>query len=236
MNAHLKITANDPSLDPPRKGPAWAGLMDQPGATPSVLETWRTSRWPLIKRDLRVHFKLEPVEEPIWVSPGVAVYWHKQTRMTAVAEKRAHLEPVETTWERAGALPADSASTIAYYLQKRGFRLHPEGPVDVGSVMVDQKVPGEGTGLFGCKRHDKGFAFTSFKAYLRHCENFNESPEHRPEPGQGHRYYCDTHGVGFWTKRQAQYHIRACNTRLNIVRGFISAVPHKSVDAMLVTG
>lgn len=191
------------------------------------VEAFRQREWPQIERALVQDFRLVvgPEQEPHWVSPGSAVYWHQPITRVRVQDSDPtvgnRIEEQVGEWEpvsRDSGLPASSASAIAHYLQRPNpLFLRPQA---VGaSVLAAQEaqvptVVSEVKPNYACKRHGQSmFSFPTWTGYLRHCRFRQEVPE-LPMPPEIEAmvrtvpYYCQLCGVSFQTERMAAHHIK----------------------------
>jgi hypothetical protein len=128
------------------------------------------------------------------------------------------VEVVDRGWVSTNPLPANNASVVAGYLRK-GFRLRPpEDGVDdevsesAALTVEPQSQPPQGR-VFYCGRHSKPRQFANWRAYLRHCQRFQEGIDEKPPLGLKLRikkftWYCFLHNIGFNNKRLVTLHVR----------------------------
>lgn len=192
-----------------------------------AVDTFRRMEWPTIRRELEKTHGISLPEnfEPRWTDPGSAIYWQElKVRQRQPSYEEGHLTwrlvEVSGGWHPTNPLPANNAWQIAHYL-KKGLRLTPpEVKVEPG-IQVEAmaevtpllEVKAEERQRFVCQRHRRAsIGFKTWKAYLRHCEHYEEPvAEEPPEAIKGQRslfpYYCLLHSKGFATKEEAQRHI-----------------------------
>lgn len=206
-----------------------------------AIETFRRINWPQIQRMLREEYQVEVAEdqEPHWVGPGLAVLW-KEEKVSQPVEKVEEngrrfrvLEETSVGFKPSAHLPVGTASQLAAYL-KKGFQFRP--PSQEVEDAVESAAPPEASSVksaYTCKRHPtrSGMGFVNWKAYLRHCDRFNEGVEYAPPPEvikgyAGYEYVCYLHGFATHDRRLAQHHARE-SSRKQMTRG------HASLEQMM---
>lgn len=171
------------------------------------IQSWRDRYWKGIEHRLRKEHSLRLLYEPIWVAQGSAIFWQKPNYLY-----KAPLAS-ESKWAPTGALPANTPSVIARYLEK-GLRLRPpDVGVDVEPCDPESALPSDAVQpvigeeelpvLYSCKRHGSSqYRFKSWSTYTIHCSSKRELLEYNPPVQEQKKalkfeYYCHLHGKGF---------------------------------------
>lgn len=197
------------------------------------IDGFRQRDWPNIKRELAqapLNWVVVDGLEPHWVAPGRAVFWQEQlvrqreSKTDESGKDQNVIVEVSHGWQPTdGGLPANSASGIAYWLN-RGLRLRPpedgvsaemlESTVSLEALRAMDAVPEAVPDRYICDRHGiKKRGFTIWKAYIQHCTHYAEQPEFDPPPESQLRaglakYYCASHDKSFQNSRLAAHHMR----------------------------
>ena len=221
----------------------WSWDMFLSGDAPArpAVESFRKVQWPNLKRELEAllgeyGMQLGDGQEPNWVSPGKAIYWHTQ-EMVKTAPGQI-LEAPRSEYEPTTPLPANSAGQIFRYLEK-GFRFHPDMEVSVSVETSETAVLAEGDESYTCERHSVGkIDFDSWKLYRRHCLESREPlqeviPDHIAAwlKETAPAFYCAVHNTAIPTERAAVQHYNGYTVRDG--RNRVDYLPyHPDVEAM----
>ena len=212
-------------------------LKDDPdGSIRSHIEQWRKVGWRNLMRELRTEYGLNLSDdlEPHWVEPNYAIFWARDITISARTEgERAGKRKVVgfdedvSAWKPTSRLPVGNASQLAYYIQKKGFRLRPltDGLEPELRAVVESAASPEkpATETFDCEKH--GGNFPSWKGYVRHCNHFNEQPTVEPPDSTvmamaGAEYYCLEHNFTTNNRRLANRHVKV-HARKKVNKGHI---------------
>jgi hypothetical protein len=157
------------------------------------------------------------LSEPDWQSPGEAYFVQRAILKKAVVEGEARKwEDSLGEWTRVGPLRCENAAQVAGYLE-RGLRFRPPGwlskddPLEsVDGASETRLAATAPSRTFECRHGPSDVRrFGSWKAYLRHCQHFEELPrEEVPDEvaaeAQQYEWFCFIHGVGFKERQHRQ--------------------------------
>lgn len=211
------------------------------GGARAHIERWRKVGWRNLLRDLRSDYAIELSDdlEPHWVEPNYAIFWAKDTTISMTpsestgSRKVVVIEEDVSAWKPTARAPVGSASQLAYYINRKGFRLRPpvDGLVPELRAVVESAVPPENpaTEMYKCEKH--GSAYPTWKGYRLHCNHFNERLTAEPPESvtllmAGAEYYCLEHNFTSDTRRVADAHAKQ-HAGKHVSKGHITSTQMK---------